>query len=95
MSEVNMEYNAETGRYEGTYRVDCDRCGVKYTGIYDMPHRCKEPLITSFGTPFLPPMFEVAVVPEPEVPPAFLRKEPVDLGLTWRSVYNKLSIVKN
>jgi hypothetical protein len=45
MSEVSLEYNPETGRMEGTYRVDCASCGVRYTGIYDMPHRCKEPLI--------------------------------------------------
>lgn len=89
MSDVNVEYNPETGRMEGTYRVDCGTCGAKYTGIYDMPHFCKERPF--YGTYFMPTMsipFEVVVVPEPIVPDAFVRRP----GLTSIGVYTRLSI---
>lgn len=66
MPDVNMEYNPETGRMEGTYRVDCDRCGVKYTGIYDVPHFCKEPPIY-VAMPIL--RFEPFDVGPPKPPP--------------------------
>jgi hypothetical protein len=90
MYDVDMEYNRETGRYEGTYRVDCSMCGVRYTGIYDIPHICKERPIYSAMPILTFEHFEI-IDCTPVVPEAF-RKPPAKTGLTLIGVYTKLSM---